>query len=411
MSLAWAQSPSHRRWLDAEFGRLLDFAAASAHPDGGFAWLDDQGVPDIGGPVQLWITSRMTHVFSLGHLVGRPGAGPMADHGVAALRGRFFDDAYGGWYTAVGTADASAARKGAYEHAFVLLAAASAVAAGRPGSGVLLDQALAVHEDHFWRPSDGLVVDVWDRTFTDLEPYRGVNANMHAVEAYLAAADVGDAPVWRERALRITERVVNVWARDNGWRIPEHFDESWQPRLDYNRDDPAHPFRPYGATIGHGLEWARLCLHLHGALGADAPTWLVPAAQDLFDVAVADGWCADGADGFVYTADWDGTPVVRSRLHWVVAEAIAAASALRQATGEDRFERRYRQWWDYAATHLLDHAGGSWWHELDTDNQPAATVWDGKPDVYHAAQATLLPRLPLAPTLAAGLSEGRLDAL
>ena len=28
--------------------------------------------------------------------------------------------------------------------------------------------------------------------------------------------------------------------------------------LDYNRDQPAHPFRPYGVTPGHGLEWSRL---------------------------------------------------------------------------------------------------------------------------------------------------------
>ena len=37
-------------------------------------------------------------------------------------------------------------------------------------------------------------------------------------------------------------------------------------------------------------------------------------------------------------------------------------------------------------------------------NRPAAGTWAGKPDVYHAYQATLFPRLPVAPTLGAALA-------
>ena len=33
--------------------------------------------------------------------------------------------------------------------------------------------------------------------------------------------------------------------------------------------------------------------------------------------------------------------------------------------------------------------------------------WSGKPDVYHALQATLLPRLPLSPMFAAALRSPR----
>ena len=34
-----------------------------------------------------------------------------------------------------------------------------------------------------------MVVEEWDEAFTTLDAYRGVNANMHTVEALLAAAD------------------------------------------------------------------------------------------------------------------------------------------------------------------------------------------------------------------------------
>ena len=35
-------------------------------------------------------------------------------------------------------------------------------------------------------------------------------------------------------------------------------------------------------------------------------------------------------------------------------------------------------------------------------------AWSGKPDVYHSLQATLIPRLPVTPSLAGALRDGRL---
>ena len=51
----------------------------------------------------------------------------------------------------------------------------------------------------------------------------------------------------------------------------------------------------------------------------------------------------------------------------------------------------------------------TWRHELDPNNRPSGVTWNGKPDTYHAFQATLFPRLPLTPTLATALRDGLLD--
>jgi sulfoquinovose isomerase len=407
-SAGWLASPAHARWLEAEGDRLLEFGRSAAHPDGGFAWLSHDGSPQLDRPVELWITCRMTHVYSLGHLLGRPGSATLADHGVAALQGRFRDAAHGGWYAQVAADGPTVTGKTAYEHAFVVLAAASATAAGRPGGRALLDDALEVLLEPFWDDQHGMVVEEWDEGFTRLDGYRGVNANMHSVEALLSAADVLDDASLRARAERIVTRVVHDLARRNSWRIPEHFDADWTPRPEYNVDEPAHPFRPYGATIGHWLEWARLALHLRAGLGASAPGWLLEDARELFDAATREGWAVDGADGFVYTVDWSGQPVVRERMHWVAAEATATAAALFAATGERSYVEWYETWWNYVADHLLDREHGSWRHELTPTNQPSSITWAGKPDTYHAFQATLLPRLPLAPTLASALARGLL---
>ncbi|MGH3371931.1 MAG: AGE family epimerase/isomerase [Nocardioidaceae bacterium] len=407
--MSWLTSPAHARWLEGEGDRLLEFSRSSRHPAGGFAWLDTAGRPELDRPVELWITCRMTHVFSLGAMMGRPGCGPLADHGVRALTDRFRDAEHGGWYAAVSDAGPTSRDKTAYEHAFVVLAAASATCARRQGARALLDEALSVMLERFWDDEHGMVVEQWDETFSTLDAYRGVNANMHTVEAFLAAADATGDRSLLDRALRIVTRVVHDLGPAHSWRLPEHFDEAWVPQLDYNIDTPAHPFRPYGATIGHWLEWARLALHLRAALGSSAPDWLLDDAVSLFHASVNEGWAADGADGFVYTVDWEGRPVVRERMHWVAAEATATAAALHAATGDASYDSWYARWWDHLAAVFIDRDLGSWRHELDAQNRPSGVVWNGKPDTYHAFQATLIPRLPLTPTLAAALRDGLLD--
>jgi mannose/cellobiose epimerase-like protein (N-acyl-D-glucosamine 2-epimerase family) len=348
----------------------------------------------------------MTHVYALAALRGDGTAAPLVDHGIAALDGLLRDSAQGGWYASVDRAGRPVeATKAAYPHAFVVLAASSATLAGRPGAQALLGTALDVVLDRFWDDRAGRTVESWDASFREPEAYRGANSSMHMVEAFLAAGDATADPGWHRRALRICHHLVHEVAAAGGYRLPEHFTVDWQPVREYNADRPDHPFRPYGSTIGHWLEWARLLLHVEAAL-PDPPGWLLTDARALFDAAVATGWAVDGADGFVYTVDWHDRPVVRSRMHWVAAEAVAAAAALWRRTGEAGYARWYATFWDYIGRYLLD-ANGSWRHELDADNRPAPVVWTGRPDIYHAYQATLFPQLPLAPTAAAALAAAR----
>lgn len=400
--MAWLLEEAERDWLAEEAQRLLAFGARSRHPDGGFGWLDSEGQIAEERPVQLWITARMTHCFALGELIGDPSSPALVEHGLASLSGRFQDRDHGGWYAACDRDGPSIRVKETYGHSFVVLAASSALVAGHASAAPLLEDALDCFEQRLWSEEHGMVVDAWDEGFTALDPYRGLNANMHTVEAFLAASDATGDPRWRERALRITSRVLREYAPQWQWRLPEHFDTSWRPLSEYNRDRAADPFRPYGATVGHGLEWARLATNLEDS-GGSCDDWLADGAARLFDRAVADGWTVDGAPGFVYTTDWEGRPVVRQRMHWVVAEGTAAAAALGRRTGEPRFATAYRLWWEHIREHFVDRAHGSWHHELDSHLRPSATVWEGKPDIYHALQATLVPRLPSTGSIAAAL--------
>lgn len=411
--------------LDAEFRALVDFARGSKLPCG-FGSMDSDGNVDPALPIELWISARMTHVFALAQMYGIPGTEELARHGVMTLQKYFRDPSFGGWYSSIASSPDENDlgipvndRKEAYAQAFVILAAASAVAAGHPEANTLLTEALREQDQYWFDPETRLVSESFDRTFNEGEEYRGINANMHTVEALLAAGDVLGDPALIKRATGIL-RFVYDQAAAHGWRIPEHYSSDWQVDSEYNISEPAHPFRPYGVTPGHALEFSRLMLSARGSralMGLSEMPWLLEGAELLANTAVHDGWAADGNDGFVYTTSFEGVPAVRQRMHWVACEAIAQATALAATLTESgdeegaaRARGRADQWWKYARDAFIE-APGQWTHELNEQNQRSGGTWSGKPDVYHAAQMTLLPRLPVAPAFAAALRDGMLIPL
>jgi len=109
--------------------------------------------------VQTWITARMAHVYSLGGLLGVPGAEALAGAGPAGLTGVLHDDRHGGRYPSVSAAGQPAAGKECYDHAFVVLAASSATVAARPGARDLLDSALDTLVTRFWDDEHGMFLD------------------------------------------------------------------------------------------------------------------------------------------------------------------------------------------------------------------------------------------------------------
>ena len=384
--------PGHRRWLARESDRILDFYQwACVDPGGGFDWLDSVGRPMPGGQRDLWINARMVHVYALAHIIGRAGADGMVDHGLAFLNGIGRDEEFGGWYATVG-ADGKPVddHKQAYGHAFVLLAASSASMAGWEPARALLEEAKHVIDERFWDDAQGMCVDAYDRRWQHREDYRGQNPNMHLTEAYLAAADATGDKTYLTRAARIARRLIHQQAAGHDWRLPEHYDTDWRPVLDYNKDKPDDPFRPFGSTVGHSFEWARLVTMLH-ATEASEP-WMLDAAANLFRRGIEDGWDAERG-GLLYTVDFNGRPVDRDRFHWVMAEAIGAAVFLWRVTADPEYERWYQRFWSFTDRYLIDREHGGWRHQLDSDNRPADTVWKGKPDAYHAYQATLFPEL------------------
>lgn len=383
----------NRLFLKEMTGELLDFGKNFPSPGGGSWYLEDDGTPRKEHPRETWITARMAHVYSIGTILGYAGSKELAESAVEGLRGELHDDVYGGWYAGLTSDNGILPSKQCYAHAFVMLAASSAVLAGIEGADDLLKNAVDIYDKKFWNEDEGLACDTWNTEFTVLDDYRGLNSNMHSVEAFMAIADATGDAGYRERAGRVIRR-IRKWAENNEYRIPEHYTKDWEIQLQLNIDKKDDQFKPYGATPGHGIEWSRLILQWALSMfrkeSKEYADWR-NFAEKLYERAVSDGWNADGAPGIVYTTDWEGRPVVHDRMHWTLAEAINTSACLYGVTKNPVYAQNYSDFMKYLDKYVRDKKNGSWFHQLSRNNEVIRTVWPGKPDIYHAFQATLIP--------------------
>lgn len=384
----WLDHIEHRDRLSALAKKDLAYFAASKREGAGFFTLGLSGDPLTDTLQELHTTTRLVHSYGLGHIWGQAGADDLVDHGMAYLKSHHHDRKHGGYLWALREDEVADDRKLAYGHVFVLLAAASAKVAGHPDANDLLADVSEVLETRFWEPGAGLFADEWNRDWSPMSTYRGMNANMHGVEAHLAVFEATEDSHYLHRAGQILDFFTNRIAPAENWRIPEHYDDNWDIDLAY-AGNPM--FRPAGTTPGHSFEFGRLLLQhwdLSGRPPGDAPH----RARKLIEQALADAWLAEG--GFAYTLDFDGKVAIPSRFWWPVTEAIGAVAALIKLDRKASDEIWYRRLWAFADTHFLDHTHGGWFPEIDESGKIETTIFKGKPDIYHGLQACLFPLAP-----------------
>ncbi|SNR48554.1 AGE family epimerase/isomerase [Halorubrum vacuolatum] len=359
--------------------------------DHGFQLLDPvSGEPYSNGRRHLVATCRSISNFALGALVDGPEwCLDAVDHGLQFLRAGH-RRADGGYDLVVDAAGEPVDRtRSAYGHAFVLLAYARAAAAGVDGAEADLERTHHLIEERF-RDTAGMLRSDCGPDWTELEAYRGQNANMHACEAYLAAYEATEGARYLERARQLAETIAVDLATETDGPLWEHYTPNWEHDFTYNEDDPRHQFRPPGYQPGHHVEWAKF-LGLLDRYGAGEGDGLYTRAHELFDAAVELGWTDDG---FLYTVDRNGDPIVSDRYGWALAEAIGAAAVLAEradAHGDGDAADRFRRW----EARLIDHTDAfrgpaGLWYERRSASEGGGPVVPEPPGVepdYHPAGA------------------------
>lgn len=398
----WTTRSYHRHWLMEKANALFDlFQSNAVNPKGGFFDLDAAGRP-FGSLRQIHNTARMVHCLAIGQRLGRPGAADIVDHGMRYLWEGHRDRTHGGYCWSLDDEGYRDDSKQAYGHAFVLLAAADAKMMGHPLADTLLADITEVLVTRFWEDEHGAVAEEFARDWSKISDYRGQNSNMHLTEALMAAFEATGETHYLDKAKRIASLIIGRHAASLDHVVAEHFNANWEIDRNYRGSDM---FRPAGTTPGHWLEWSRLLAQLW-VLDGRRDAWLPDAADRLFRSAVARGWDREKG-GFFYTLDFDNRPLLRQKLWWPATEAIGAAAFLAGAVRPDPFyEEWYRKVWDFAASHFIDPANGGWFGELDENLKPVDFFFTGKPDIYHALQACLIPLFPATGSLMKAIPEG-----
>lgn len=382
------RDPDHRAALAADARAQIDFFRASLDGNGAFSTLDRAGRAIPGHPQELHQTTRLVHSYCLADAWGAPDCAPVIDAGMTALWQRHRDATHGGYVWAVSADGIADDRKLAYGHVFVLLAAASALQAGHDDAPRLLADIEAVIAQRFWDQGSLRLREEYLRDWSPFSTYRGMNANMHGAEAFLAAFEATGKEVYLDRAGAILDFFTARIAPAHGWRIPEHYFETWTPDPSYEGNPM---FRPAGTTPGHALEFARLLLQHWDLVGRTDPK--IPArARTLVQTALADAWLAQG--GLAYTLGADGQVARSDRYWWPVTEALGALGALIKVAPDPQDALWYRRLWDFAQAHFIDHTRGGWIPEIGPDGAPQEAQFIGKPDIYHAIQADLFGLCP-----------------
>lgn len=401
---AWQRRPFHRQYLMRQANNLFDFfEAASINPKGGFFELDDAGKPlsPDNATRQIHVTTRMIHCAVIGSLIGRPGSDEIIDHGMRYLWEKHRDQKHGGYVWSLDDTGYQDDSKQAYGHAFVLLAGSSAKLVGHPLADQVIADATDVIESRFWDEKRGAVREEFANDWQPISSYRGQNSNMHLTESLMAAFEATGDKRYLDKAERIAQLIIQKTAVPLGHRVAEHFDENWVVDKAYRHE--SEMFRPSGTTPGHWLEWSRLLYQLW-VLGRKEHSWMTDAARNLFRSSIDLGW--DKAHGgFFYTLGWDDKPAMREKLWWPVAEAIGAAAFISAYDHDDYFQAWYRKLWDHAENHFVDHERGGWLSELREDLTPSSSLFVGKPDLYHALQACLIPLYPATGSLTHAIIE------
>ncbi len=257
-----------------------------------------------------------------------------------------------------------------YGLAFVLLAYAHALMAGVEEARAYLDETVALMDEQFWQEEFGLYADQASEDWLSLDDYRGQNANMHSCEAMIAAWQATGNLAHLHKAERIAQAITVRQAAQADGLIWEHYDRHWNIDWNYNLDDKANLFRPWGFQPGHFTEWAKLLVLLDAErahLQQDG-AWLIPTAEKLFKLALNTAWDKEHG-GICYGFAPDMSICDGDKYFWVQAESFAAAACLAERTGDVQYWDWYQHIWKYSWEHMIDHQHGAWYRILSRDNR------------------------------------------
>lgn len=330
------------------------------------------------------------------------------------------------------TSDADAGTATAAREIELLNALACAAAASVPGARETLESVLAEHDQRWWEPRYGLVMETLrHRKGPHTHLHLSLATNVAAIGTYLLLSEVTQEHVWADRARAIAyalHHALSVKALAEHFALTRATGErpATSPRTAATGSAASYPLTPAididEATAVYFL-WVRNLLHLRANLveaGDEAPEWMFTAARDLYQWVRATAWREDGRglspSLLPMTPAGDAAPPIA-----VLAEAVGATEALGKTLehigGNEEWLAQLSH--NFAidmtwADHHLRHAPGQWGPQPApplnglSHEECAVPSTDELSEIFLPLSTPLmLVRLPLAPSIPTALAQGR----
>ena len=272
----------------------------------------------------------------------------------------------------------------AYGYAFVILAGSFAFKIGIKEGKELAEEAWNFMNKYFWEEKYSAYADELSPDLKILNPYRGQNANMHTVEALIAAYEILKEKKYLDRANLIAQQFAVNLASQSQNQIWEHYDSSWKIDWEYNKDKPDDVYKPWGFQPGHQVEWSKLLLQLNVHSPED---WKIERSRYLFEKGTRMSIDKEYG-GMVYGYSPDGNFTNDNKYFWVQAEALAASWRLYKITNKKDYYNFYISLWEYCWKNFVDHKYGAWFNILTRKGKQIDKIKSplGKTD-YHTMGA------------------------
>jgi mannose-6-phosphate isomerase len=329
---------------------------------------------------RLRVVTRQTYVFSQAAAAGLDRAGEAVALGLDYLRRHAFDPDGGYHWRFDLSGRVIDARRDLYDHAFVLLALASAMRV--LPSPILAEEARAL---------DAYLHDVFPHAEggygESLPPSlpRRQNPHMHLLEACLAASEVfGDDP-FLDRADGLVDLFLTRMFQPAEGALPEYFDEALVP----HRESGLFVVEP-----GHHSEWIWLLdWHARRRAAAGRPPVAGAAAAILHLARFVDQHGIHGDTGALIDEVWsDGTPRALGQRLWPQTERLKA-----EILRPDAEEARILQAYSVLDSYILPAPPGLWLErrtaagDFTRDAAPASSLYHLTAAITIAHQSVVAP--------------------
>lgn len=337
--------------------------------------LDREGRPAENPERRLRVQARQTWAFARAAALGAgPWALDTARGGFERLLRYFRDPEHGGfWLMTTPDGEPLERSKEAYEHAFVVLAAAAYHAAsGDPRARATAEEVWSLLEDRLGDPEHGGFFDGADEAWRPRREPRRQNPHMHLLEAALAWAEVDPGGPWLGRADALRGLFDRFFFDPSAGILAEYFTTDWR------RAPP-----PAGDVVepGHHFEWVFL-LAEHDRLRGRAPS--CAAAEALF--AWASRYGVDPRGGVYDEVRRDGRVARATKRVWPQTEYVRALLVRNRGLGDERARSLASAQLDFLLDRYALPSHGGFMEQLDGEGRIASGLMHAT-TVYHVLGA------------------------